>query len=70
MKKMKQIVALLGIIFLVLLYILTLIAAIFDTSATMKYLAVSIVATVLIPVTLWLFLRMTEMHGKNKKDKE
>lgn len=70
MKKLKQIIALFGIIFLVLLYAITLIAAIFDTTETMKYLAVSIVATVLVPVTLWLFLRMTEIRNKNKKDKK
>ena len=70
MKKAKQILAIIGIVLLVLLYGLTLFAAIFDNTATMKYLAASIAATVLIPVTLWLLMRMMELSEKNKeKDK-
>ena len=38
MKKFKQIAALIGIIILVLLYVLTIVAAIFDNSNTMHYL--------------------------------
>ncbi len=66
MKNVKQILAIIGIVLLVLLYGLTLFAAIFDNTATMKYLAASIAATVLIPVTIWLFIRMIDLKNKDK----
>ena len=66
MKNVKQILAIIGIVLLVLLYGLTLFAAIFDNTATMKYLAASIAATVLIPVTIWLFIRMINLKNKDK----
>ena len=70
MKRAKQILAIIGIIVLIVLYGLTLIAAIFDPTATMQYLSAAIVATVLIPITLWLFIRMTEVRKKGKEEKE
>lgn len=70
MKQAKQVLALIGIVVLVLLYGLTLFAAIFDSTATLQYLAAAVVATVLIPITLWLFIRMTEIRNKNKEEKE
>ncbi len=70
MKRAKQILAIIGIIVLVVLYGLTLIAAIFDPTATMQYLSAAIVATVLIPITLWLFIRMTEVRKKKGEEKE
>lgn len=70
MKKAKQILAIIGIVLLVLLYGLTIFASIFDNTATMKYLAASIAATVLIPVTLWLLMRMIELSERNKNKDE
>ncbi len=70
MKKAKQVIAILGIVILIALYGLTLFTAIFDPTSTMKYLSAALVASVLIPVTLWLFLRMVEHRDKNKEDKE
>ena len=70
MKKAKQILAIIGIVLLVLLYGVTIFAAIFDNTATMKYLAASIAATVLIPVTLWLLMRMIELSERNKNKDE
>lgn len=66
MQRIKQICALIGIILLVSLYGLTLFAAIFDSTATMKYLSAAVVATVLIPVTIWLLARMIDIKNKNK----
>lgn len=70
MKRAKQILALIGIGVLVLLYGLTLFAAIFDSTATMQYLTAAVAATILLPITLWLFIRMTEIRSKNKENKE
>lgn len=70
MKRAKQILAIIGIVVLVSLYGMTLITAVFDPTATLQYLSAAIVATVLIPITLWLFIRMTEIRKKNKEEGE
>lgn len=70
MKRAKQILAIIGIVVLVSLYGMTLITAVFDPTATLQYLSAAIVATVLIPITLWLFIRMTEIQKKNKEEGE
>jgi cell shape-determining protein MreD len=68
MQKLKQILAIIGIILLVGLYALTLVAAIFDSTATMQYLSAAIAATILIPVTLWLLNMMIKAVSDKKKE--
>ena len=70
MQRIKQILAIIGIILLVGMYVLTLIAALFDSTDTMQYLAASIAATILIPFTFWLLNLMIANRQKNKKDEE
>ena len=55
MKKIKQILALAGVIILIGLYLLTLLSSITDNPNSMNYFAASIVATVMIPVLLWAY---------------
>lgn len=55
MKKVRQILAILGVIILVALYLLTLFAALFDSSDTMQFFFASVVATVIIPALLWAY---------------
>ena len=57
----KQIFAIIGIIVLVLLYVVTLLAAIFDSSATQALFATCLLATVAIPLLIWIY---TWMFGK------
>lgn len=57
----KQIFAIIGIIVLVLLYVATLFAAIFDSSATHALFATCLLATVAIPLLIWIY---TWMFGK------
>lgn len=57
----KQIVAWIGIILLVLLYIITLIVAIFDTSTSGRLFGLCLLATVAIPLLIWIY---TWMYGK------
>lgn len=57
----KQVVALTGVILLVLLYIATLVAAIFDNSDSGRWFMSCIIATVAIPVLIWIY---TWMYGK------
>lgn len=57
----KQIVAFIGVILLVLLYIATLFAAIFDNSDSGRWFMSCIVATVAVPLLIWIY---TWMYGK------
>jgi hypothetical protein len=62
----KQIVAWTGITLLVALYIITLIVAIFDTSASGKMFALCLFATVAVPLLIWIYTwiygRLTGKH--------
>lgn len=57
----KQVVALVGVVLLVLMYISTLIVAIVDNSDSGKWFMCCIFATVAIPLLLWIY---TWMYGK------
>ena len=69
MKKLKQICALIGIILLVGLYVSTLVFALIDNPASMSMLKASIMATVIIPVFIWILSRVAN-HMKDKKDQK
>lgn len=69
MKKVKQVLAIIGVIFLVSLYIITLIFAITDNSNTMRMFQASILATVIIPVLMWAYsfiYRLLKKHFGSK----
>lgn len=53
---MKKILAIIGIVVLVLLYVATLVAAIADSTATMDFFRASVAATILIPVLLYAYI--------------
>ena len=55
MKKAKQILAIIGVILLVALYVTTLIFAITDNTGTMSMFGASVVATVVITVLIWAY---------------
>jgi len=57
----RQIVAWIGIILLLALYLITLLVAIFDTSSSGKFFGLSLFATVAIPLLIWIY---TWMYGK------
>lgn len=57
----KQIVALGGVVLLVLMYIATLVVAIVDNSDSGKWFMSCILATIAIPVLIWIY---TWMYGK------
>jgi len=57
----KQVVALIGVILLALLYIITLIVAIVDTSASGTMFAMCLFATFAIPILIWIY---TWMYGR------
>lgn len=68
MKKVKQILAIIGIVFLVLLYLSALICAIIDHTETMRLFQASILATVIIPVLLWAYSFIYKLIKKNAKE--
>lgn len=56
----KQIVALLGVAALVLLYVVTLFVAIFDTSSSGTWFFLCMIATLVVPLLIWIY---TWMYG-------
>lgn len=56
--RLKQIAAILCIVFLVGLYIATFIAAIFDSPATGRIFRACLILTVIIPILMWVFVWM------------
>ena len=57
----KQVVAMVGVILLVLLYLITLFAALFDPSASGQLFMTSMLATMFIPIVIWVY---TWVFGK------
>lgn len=69
MKKTKQILAIIGIILLVGLYIITLIAALTSSKNSGNLFLACIYATVVIPVLIWAYTFLAKLLGnKDKKD--
>jgi cell shape-determining protein MreD len=66
MKKMKQILAMVGVILLLLLYASTLFFALTASEQTMNMLMASIVATILIPIVCFLYARMVDIYQQSK----
>ncbi len=52
----KRIVALAGVILLVLMYVLTLVAAIFDRTASGSLFRASLIASFCIPFLIWIYV--------------
>lgn len=72
MKKVKQILAILGVVLLLGLYVITLIMAITDNTSTLSMLEASVVATILIPILMWAYsfiYRLLKKYYGSDKDK-
>jgi len=67
---MKRIIAISGIVILVLLYVITLIAAVTDSTARMDFFRASVAATILIPVLLYIYIGVYKWVHKNDTDKK
>lgn len=57
----RQIVAMAGVILLALLYVVTLVVAIVDSSASGRLLWMCLFATIAIPILIWVYIWM---YGK------
>lgn len=66
MEKLKRVVAWIGIIVLVMLYVVTIISAIFVTPATQGFFKASLLATIMVPILLYVYLLVYRLlKGKN-----
>lgn len=66
MKKLKHILALIGIIVLVLMYIITLFYSFFDNSTSLIFFKLSLALTVFIPTILWILSLFIKISNKKK----
>lgn len=61
----KQVVAMVGVILLVLMYLVTLVMAFVDSSASGKYFALCLACTFIVPIIIWIYSWMYgRMTGK------
>lgn len=65
MKKVKRILALVGVILLLALYGSTMFFAITDNSDTMSMFKASVVATIVVPVLIWAYSFIFKLVKKN-----
>lgn len=74
MKKVKQILAILGVVLLLGLYAITLIMAVTDNTSTLSMLEASVVATILIPILMWaysfIYRLLKKYYGSDKDENE
>lgn len=64
-KKVKQVLALIGIVLLVGLYIMTFIFAVLDFNGAANWFKISLYSTIVVPVLLYAYLLIYK-HLKNK----
>ncbi|MFI3208183.1 MAG: hypothetical protein R3Y40_03500 [Eubacteriales bacterium] len=67
MKKTKRILAIIGIILLVALYLITLIFAFIDTTTSLVFFKTAIGATIFFPVMLYIMTVAYRLTGGNSR---
>lgn len=70
MKKVKQILALIGVVVLIGLYVSTIFCAVSSSENFMNLLMASIYATVIIPVLLWAYSFIYKLTRKDEDEKK
>lgn len=68
MKKTRRILALIGVIFLIGLYVCTLLCALFAEENLMSLLMASLYATFVIPVLIWIYTFVYKLVKKDSDD--
>ena len=69
MKKVKRILAIIGIVLLVSLYVITIILALTDDPSTMNAFRASVYCTFLVPVLIWAYTFIYKLLKNNYGDK-
>ena len=70
MKKGKRVLAIVGVVLLVAMYLATIILAIVDSSDSMRMFYASIVATILIPVLIWVYTFIYKLFRRGDSEQE
>ena len=70
MKKGKRILAMIGVILIAGMYLVTLLAAIFEPEHSMNVLMAAIVCTIIIPVLIWAYELVWRLVKKDKDERE
>lgn len=70
MKKTKQILALIGVVILIGLYVSTLVCALSSSENFMNMLMASIYATVIIPALIWAYTFIYRLVRKDSDDEK
>lgn len=70
MKKIKRILAIIGIILLVSLYVITIVLALTDDPNTMNAFRASVYCTFLVPVLIWAYTFIYKLLKNNYGDKK
>lgn len=70
MKKVKQLLALIGVVILIGLYVSTLVCALSSNENFMSLLMASIYATVIIPVLIWAYTLIYRLVRRDSDDKK
>lgn len=70
-QKIKRILALLAVVIIILLYLVTLVLSFFHNEQAKELLMISIVATVVLPVLLYIYLWLFRLFkgGDDKDDR-
>ncbi|MCD8075857.1 MAG: hypothetical protein LUF27_12665 [Lachnospiraceae bacterium] len=68
MQKLKRIAAMIGVIFLIGMYVVTLILGLTASPATQNMLMASIVCTVVIPVLLYAMMLVARVLGHSEEE--
>lgn len=69
MKKIKRVMALVGVALLLILYILTFVFALIDNENTMNMFKVCVLSTIIIPVMIWAYELTYRWISKVSEDK-
>ncbi len=69
MKKIQRVLAIAGVTLLVLMYLVTLLFALFDTSRSLILFKASVMCTVLVPILVWGYTVIYRLaKGKNEQE--
>ncbi|RGT75809.1 hypothetical protein [Agathobacter rectalis] len=70
MKKTKRILALIGAILLLLLYVVAFVATVLDHTSDMRYWKAAVAATIIIPVLIWAYSFVYRLLKGSDKDSD
>ncbi len=67
-KKIKRVLALAAVIFIILLYLTTLVLSFIQSEQAKDLLLISIVATVVLPVLIYIYLWLLRVFGQHNDE--